>query len=147
MTTQRWSTGQVVLGVAIPLMLVGLSMKWFGHGGVGFGSLLQGADRAQIAQFIGILGYLTCLPALLTWLDHAVGGRSKRHVASAWVGLMATFIVVLGGIALAADVPSSYPMRPGFPVFCCAGICMIIGLLCCWPPEANRPRDTSLRLS
>jgi hypothetical protein len=33
-------------------------------------------------------------------------------------------------------------MEPGFPLFCCAAVCMLLGLLASWPkPRSRGGRD------
>ncbi|MEZ4382732.1 MAG: hypothetical protein R3A79_15450 [Nannocystaceae bacterium] len=133
--SSRWSTREVCLGLGIPLLTLALSMDWFGHGGVGFGDVLSGADRAPVARVIGYFGYGACALAFSLFLESSAGGGTRRHRALAWATLFAVLAELLAGLGLAATTRSTELMRPGFPLFCCAVTCVLIGVLKSWPPE------------
>jgi hypothetical protein len=139
----RWPIEQVLLAVGMPLFILALSMDWFGGAGVGFGDVLRGADREPTARAIGVIGYLACAPAFFVFLEIGVVDRSRRQlvIVAEWLALLGTLIAFAGGLVLATGVRSGDQMEPGFPLFCCAAVCMLLGLLACWP----KGREKGLR--
>lgn len=134
-TEMRWPMGQILLGVGIPLFIVALSMDWFGGEGIGFGDVFDGPDREVPARVVGALGYLACAPAFFVFLE--VGAvdvsRARVVIVAEWLAIFGTLIAFVGGVGLSLGVGYDDRMDPGFPLFCCAAVCMLVGLLASWP--------------
>jgi hypothetical protein len=138
----RWSLPQVLLGVGMPLFVVALSMDWYGGAGVGFGDVFRGADREPAARVVGIVGYLAIPPCLVALAEMGAGVSARRGVqlVAQWSALIATLASFLGGLVLAAGIGRDDAMEAGFPLFCCAAVCVLVGLLAGWPGATHRDR-------
>jgi hypothetical protein len=142
-TETRWSIGQVLLVVAMPLLILALSMDWYSGVGVGLGDVFRGADRELMARMVGAVGYLTCVPGFFVFLETSAGGiyRPRALLLAEWLAVLATLFTLAGGLYLATSAPYDAAMEPGFPLFCCATVCMLIGLLASWPPKVSDDRS------
>ena len=92
---------------------------------------------------VGGVGYLACVPAFFVFVETSAGGipRPRAVLLAEWIAVLATLAAFGGGLVLATGAPYDAAMEPGFPLFCCAAMCLLIGLLASWPPkEAERNR-------